>query len=342
MRNLELSSGFQAHLHRFLDKRARWLAPICAFGLATPIISEGLVGFSGTSEWIIDLASHWQWLYLAGLVLACAIAGINDRRWVWWLLALPLFWLTASEPTPSMRHEKPPNASVLTVASANVHLGNHDTATLVRWLAEAKPDALVLQEVSPEYAKQLDILRDYPFRHLVPRNDPFGIVVLSRFPITHSQTVKDEDGIEHIDALIDWNGKQIRLTAWHSMPPISQYDHTKRNFQLKALAKEAKASGKPTIVAGDLNATPWSIAFSKLDQAGLRRASGLTPTWPAVGLGWMGIPIDHVLVTSQWSVVERDVGPNLGSDHLPVIVRITLRDDKERKPGKNSASASCC
>ena len=39
----------------------------------------------------------------------------------------------------------------------------------------------------------------------------------------------------------------------------------------------------------------------------------------------MGIPIDHVLVTPQWLVVEREVGPNLGSDHLPVIVQIALR-----------------
>lgn len=332
MRNLEFSSGFQARLHRYLDKRAQWLAPTCAFGLATPLISEGLVGFSGTLEWIVDLASHWQWLYLAGLVLACTIASFNDRRWALWLLALPLFWLTASNPTSDVGHEMVPNANVLTVASANVHVGNHDTAPLVRWLAVSKPDALVLQEVSPKYAKKLETLRDYPFRHLMPRNDPFGIAVLSRFPISQIHTVADEGGIQHIDALIDWNGKQIRLTAWHPMPPISQYDHTMRNRQLLALAKEAKASGLPTIVAGDLNATPWSIAFSKLDLAGLRRASGLTPTWPAIGRGWMGIPIDHVLVTSQWSVVEREVGPNLGSDHLPVFVRIALRDDKKRKP----------
>jgi len=330
MRELVPNQG-HGPLHRFLDKRARWLAPACVLGLATPLISDGLVGLSGTLEWIVDLASHWQWLYLSGLILACTIASFNDRRLVLWLLALPLFWLTASAPTSDVGYEKPPNARVLTIVSANVNLENRDTTSLVRWLAEAKPDALVLQEVSPEYAKKLDALLGFPFRHLVPRNDPFGIVVLSRFPITHVQTVKDEDGIEHIDALIDWNCKQIRLTAWHPMPPISQYDHTKRNHQLLALAKKAKASGQPAIVAGDFNATPWSSAFSKLDQAGLRRASGLTPTWPAVGRGWMGIPIDHVLVTSQWSIVEREVGPNLGSDHLPVLVRIALRDDKECK-----------
>jgi len=90
------------------------------------------------------------------------------------------------------------------------------------------------------------------------------------------------------------------------------------------LAKAAGASSLPAIVVGDLNATPWSNAFSGLGHAGLLRATGLKPTWPAIGLGWMGIPIDHVLVTPHWSVMERQIGPNIGSDHLPVMVRIGL------------------
>ncbi len=320
----------RARLFRYLDTRSRWLAPVCALGLAVPILSEGLAGSSNTVEWLVDLVSHWQWLFLVGLLFACTIAVFNDRRQTLWLLALPLFWITAAKSAPDDEYEKSPSANVLTVATFNVHLGNHDTTPLIRWLAEANPDVLVLHEVSPDYAKELDALNDYPFRHLVPRNDPFGMAVISRLPMSQVQTVEDGDGdgLVHIDAQLHWNGQSIRLTAWHPMPPISQYDHTKRNHQLQSLAKAAKASGQPAIVAGDLNATPWSNAFSKLDQAGLRRASGLTPTWPAIGHGWLGIPIDHVLVTSQWSVVERDVGPNLSSDHLPVFVRIALRKNE--------------
>ena len=318
----------RARLLHYLDSRSRWLAPVCAIGLVVPIISEGLAGSSSTVEWLVDLASHWQWLYLVGLIFACSVAVLHGRRRVLWLLVLPLFWLTSAKPEPDVGHVKIPSASVLTVATFNVHMGNHDTTTLVQWLDEEKPDVLVLHEVSPGYAKELDALNDYPFRHLVPRNDPFGMAVLSRYPIVQKQTVEDGGGLQHIDAQLDWNGQPIRLTAWHPMPPISQHDHTKRNRQLHALAQAAKASGKPAIVAGDLNATPWSNAFSKLDQSGLRRASGLSPTWPAVGRGWMGIPIDHVLVTPHWQVVKQGVGPNLGSDHLPVIVRIALRGNE--------------
>jgi endonuclease/exonuclease/phosphatase (EEP) superfamily protein YafD len=95
-----------------------------------------------------------------------------------------------------------------------------------------------------------------------------------------------------------------------------------RNVKLAALVKRATASAIPTVLAGDLNATPWSSAFSGLAQLGLRRASGFTATWPAVLQGVLGPPNDQALVTQHWAVVARQVGPLLGSDHLPVLVRL--------------------
>ena len=315
-------------LRRHLDKWARSLVPLFVVGLFTPIISAGLAASPGTLAWLIDLASHWQWMYLVGLVLGCIVLMFNDRRWALPLLAVPLPWLTASEPAPVVGQVRISAANVLTVASANVNLANRDTEGLIRWLAKDAPGVLVLHEVSADYAKALDELPGYPYRNLAPSGDPFGIAILSRFPLEQAQVVVDEDGIPHIEAQLDWNGRTVGLTSWHPMPPISPHDHSMRNRQLRSLAETANRSGKPAIIAGDLNATPWSNAFSGLDQAGFRRATGLTPTWPAAGSGLMGIPIDHVLVTSHWSVVERKIGPNLGSDHFPVMVRIALLDAK--------------
>jgi endonuclease/exonuclease/phosphatase (EEP) superfamily protein YafD len=240
------------------------------------------------------------------------------------LLAVPLPWITASDQVPVVGPDQISGIKVLTVATANVHLGNRDTSPLIRWIAKDNPDVLVLHEVSPEYAKRLEALDGYPFRRFTPSTDPFGMAVLSRFPFTQTQVVVGEDGIRHIEAQLDWTGQAVKLTTWHPMPPISPRDHGMRNRQLRALAEAAKASGQPAIIAGDLNATPWSNAFSGLDRIGFRRATGLAPTWPVAGRGWLGIPIDHVLVTQHWSVVEGKVGPNIGSDHLPVIVRIGL------------------
>ena len=49
-------------------------------------------------------------------------------------------------------------------------------------------------------------------------------------------------------------------------------------------------------------------------------------TWPAFLPMPARIPIDHVMTGSGLRVVERTVGPDLGSDHRPVIATIGWDD----------------
>lgn len=314
--------GPLASLHHQLARRTRWVVACCVAGLATPGISGLLSKSGGTIPWLVDLASHWQWLYAAMLIPACVILMLDRARWSLVLLAIPLPLVTASESAPAAAREA--GMAVLSVASVNVHLDNRDAAPLVRWLEEASPDVVVLHEVSPEYAQQLESYGGYPYKQLAPANDPFGIAILSRLPLMSAKISTDMDGIRHISAQLNWNGQPVTLVTWHPMPPLSPRYHQSRNTRLRAIAEAVGRDSQPAILAGDLNATPWSNAFQGIDQMGLRRVTGLLPTWPAGGLGWMGIPIDHVLVSVHWTVVEVSRGPDLGSDHLPVVARIAL------------------
>lgn len=317
--------GTRPRLFRYFARRARWLAVVSLVGLTSPLLSGLFAGSSGTIAWLVDLMSHWQWLYLASLFLACFILMLENPRWGLALLAAPLPWMTAGEQVPISAPD--PSTRGLNVVSANVHFGNTDAVPLTRWLSNTSPDVVVLHEISSAYAQQLQAYANYPFKQLAPANNPFGLAILSRFPLTNIESVTDEGGIPHLKALLDWNGHPVTLIAWHPMPPLSPEYHHARNVQLRALAQAARREGNPTILAGDLNATPWSSAFGGISQMGLRRATSLLPTWPTAGLGWLGIPIDHVLVSAHWEVLERSRGPNIGSDHLPVVVQISLTGD---------------
>jgi endonuclease/exonuclease/phosphatase (EEP) superfamily protein YafD len=298
-------------------------ALLCVAGLLLPLATQALAGFGGPVAWLVDLASHWQWLFLAALLPAVALALRHHRRWAWLLLAAPLPWLTAAPGLPSAPPGDDPPRLIL--ASANVHAGNRDTQALAAWLAAERPHVVVLLEVSPAFAEGLRTLTGYPYRKLVPADTPFGLAVLSRQPLSNVQVLLDAEGMPHIEVDLHWQGRRVRLAALHPMPPLSAHWHAARNDKLRSVATTAQGSGQPALLVGDLNATPWSSAFTGLQSQGFRRAGGLRPTWPAAGGGWAGIPIDHVLATPHWSVAAARLGPRLGSDHLPVLVQLMLR-----------------
>ena len=78
------------------------------------------------------------------------------------------------------------------------------------------------------------------------------------------------------------------------------------------------------LLAGDLNATPWSQALRPLTAAGF---SSLHPAWPPTWRAGsiFALPIDHAFVTAPLRVQRRRTGPNLGSDHRPLELEVGWR-----------------
>ena len=114
----------------------------------------------------------------------------------------------------------------------------------------------------------------------------------------------------------------------HPTSPLpSEADGRARNRELEHIAEVARATGPPLIVAGDFNTTPWSPHFADLlAAAGLRNAAdghGYLGTWPP--WFWPGlIPIDHVLLKGPLAVTTLRRGPQIGSDHFPIIADLRL------------------
>jgi endonuclease/exonuclease/phosphatase (EEP) superfamily protein YafD len=89
---------------------------------------------------------------------------------------------------------------------------------------------------------------------------------------------------------------------------------------------------------GDLNITMWSPYYRRfVSKTGLwntRQGSGILPTWRPVkirfwrlpsALSWLlALPIDHCLVSPAIAVPQIRPGPDVGSDHLPLIVDLRL------------------
>jgi endonuclease/exonuclease/phosphatase (EEP) superfamily protein YafD len=216
-----------------------------------------------------------------------------------------------------------------TVATVNVQFSNGRRDAFRAWLATQPADFLVIQEVTEAWAAELEAQTAYPYRHVLSREDPYGLALLSRWPM-ESVTLVDlaGDGLPSFAGILDAGGQRIRFLGLHTHWPLTPALAAARDEALRGAAGLASTADLPVVLLGDLNVTPDSPAFRRLlDEAGLRdvmHGRGWRPTWLAEF--WpLALRIDHVLVSSGLCVEHAEVGPALGSDHRPVVARLRSR-----------------
>ena len=128
-------------------------------------------------------------------------------------------------------------------------------------------------------------------------------------------------------ATLDIDGDTLHLAGTHPTIPLGQRLYSDRNTQLASIADLFEGRDGSLMLVGDLNLSQWDINYRLLEEnTGLRNTRigfGVVPTWPTF-MPFAMIPIDHILVSDDLSVVETRSGPRIGSDHLPLIVTIAL------------------
>ena len=317
---------------RFIVARARWLAWLSAIGALSAPVSRWLPADSmPTLQWGLELAAHWQWLYAAAGTAALMVLWVLRRAWWQVVPALVLAGSFMAQAAPlAGAPALPAGAPVLSVGTANLTLATTDFVPLRQWLASADaPDVVFLQEFTELAQRALDedpaVAARYPHRLAVPQPDPFGLAILSRHPLVDAQALPprtDHDTLR-LRATLQWHGLPVHLSALHPMPPIHSAYARARDQALLDEARHLAQAGGLGVLAGDLNTTPWARSLFMVEGT-LRRAHGAAPSWPNA-FGWLSVlPLDHVLASNGWQVLESSIGPELGSDHRPVVVRLVL------------------
>jgi endonuclease/exonuclease/phosphatase (EEP) superfamily protein YafD len=291
------------------------------------------LALAARSGWIAELFTHFRVQYIAAQV-PLVFALLARRKRVAATIVAVLLVANAIAVAPYW----PANASTLsrpadlTLMTVNLRASNDDSDRLIDLIREISPDAIVLLEVTPAWAQALTALeRDYPASHLIARQDPFGIGLLSRVPITAVETL-DLLGAPAIDARLAVAGAgALRLIGVHLWPPIAARLAQQRNAQLDELAGLVAGSTEPLAVTGDFNITPYAPRMSAwLEQTGLtdpRRGHGFAVSWP-VSFPLLGIPIDHSFVNEHVMASEPRRSAAFGSDHYAITTSLSFRENQ--------------
>lgn len=300
------------------------------------LLAVSLAGSAGAWLWLLDLTSHFRMQYLVIAAVMLALAAVAVSRTALALAGAALVWngcLIApyylGQGALASRDLAPASPAVKIIA-LNVLTSNPHKARVVDYLRRQSADIVGLSEIDERWARALEELADiYPHRFYEPRPDNFGIALFSKLPWQSARVLRHRaSGVPSILAQVGQPGAEVLLVVTHPPPPMGPHYTAMRDADLAETAELCAGQSLPCLIIGDLNATPWSSAFRHLVQRARVRDSalghGIQTTWNAQS-PLIRIPIDHILVPATASVETRRIGPELGSDHLPVEVVVRIR-----------------
>ncbi len=316
--------------------------PVTAWGLlaaATVIASSTtVVGFLGRLWWPFELASHFRAQYFLFLI-GTAFLFLLGRKQRAAILASVFALINLSLIVPLYFGSSSTHAEGRTVRAllVNVNTSNQAHGRLQKFIRSVEPDFMVLLEVNRVWLNELQrLVGVYPFSRARPRDDNFGIAFLSRIPFKSAEIRGiGKAGVPSVVVQFDVDGQSLTVIGTHPLPPVGRAYSAHRNQQLTELAHLVGSLRGGVMVLGDLNTTSWSPYFRDLiRKTGLRDSRngfGLQPSWPA-GLPHFWVPIDHCLVSSGVVVHNRKTGPDIGSDHYPVVIDFSIEAHPPPRP----------
>ena len=310
-----------------ITRRVRSLVQAAAF--VTAVFS--LATFADGAHRYLELFSHFRQQYLlAAALLAIAMFVLRSPRWAAGMLVLTL--VNAYPVVPWYVSGDGPVASDeprFKLLSSNIYAGNEHSQALFDLIATEQADIVLLQEVTSRRNEELARLHEtYPYSLNIPRDDNFGIAVMSRRPFENARVIESPP-MKYPTLVVEVAifGKPVTLVTTHPQPPLDDRGYDARNIQLLSIAETIASIPGPRILAGDLNTAMWGRNYRRLiEVSGLtdaRKGFGVLPSWPTQ-LPFAMIPIDHCLVSEDVMVRDVRTGPNIGSDHLPLIVELSL------------------
>jgi endonuclease/exonuclease/phosphatase (EEP) superfamily protein YafD len=316
---------------------------IVLMALITPPVFIGVLAcaLAAVFAWLgrgsdrFDLLTHFAPVFFATGVAALAFAlllkGVERGALValGTVAAIAAGGLILPELTRSAGPKAPKDApGQIKVVQFNVWFHNRNLDRVAAWLREEDPDFAILEETGPALRQRL--VGDGRW-HVSCRE--CEVVILSkRAPASSSRprTRVKADGPLARATFRDQLG-EFTVIGTHYAWPTEPERHQKQEARLAEVI--GLSNRKRTIVAGDLNSTPWSFSRRRWDKAfGLIRRDRAVFSWPARQPNryrWLGIlpflAIDHVYAGEAWATVSVRRGPPLGSDHYPLIVTLAPR-----------------
>jgi len=240
---------------------------------------------------------------------------------------------------------------MMTVMTFNVANGLARPERLVGVIADADADLVGVQELSIDQAEAIEasLVGRYPFRVLHPFGIP-GKALLSKHPIVSSDLLYLYPNRPDLRTTIDLLGTHLNVIVAHPPPPRFKrrglVTDPETHDQVARLIETVHAGG-PALLMGDFNVLKLNRIYRQIAASGLidvfhvaGRGPGYTLPTRMANMAYKShrvgnvrirpvLRVDYLWITPDIEPLESWVGPYSGSDHLPVLARLAIRERRD-------------
>jgi endonuclease/exonuclease/phosphatase (EEP) superfamily protein YafD len=322
-------------LDQWLPRRSRTrlvLIIVAAVLLAGAVGGCAMRYYAGGRPFTLAIVAATPYVLLAAPV--ALLLMLLARQWIGLAVAALVTVLAASTQLSLYISDEPPSDAVtVRVMTSNLRLGQADASEVVAAVRRHSVDVLMLEELTAEEEDRLEqagLDRLLPYHSSKPLEGGAGTGLWSRYPMTEVAQ-PDDFTFAFITAQLAVPGvaRPVRVVALHAAGPVPDSAPWSRDVRRFVHYLPTLSGPDPMIVGGDFNATPDTVQFRDILDAGFADAAdqagaGYTRTYPADRWYPSLIAIDHVL--SRNGPVATDVSTVTikGSDHRALVVRLAV------------------
>ncbi len=260
---------------------------------------------------VIPAVFYYQDFYSAGLLILAGTINLWRIRGFLW--------------RSNSRFEKSEKRQIISI---NCQKDNTDANKIADLIRVNDPDIILLMEISNDNMILMkSALEQYDYKLSTYVRDGFSIGLFSKHPLEDDEIIQCGGAqTPMLLCFVTINNERYRLIGVHPRPSLSPSWHRARVSYFNSLKSMIDADKTPTIMLGDFNSVLWEPHFKSF----LRESNLVSTlsneryrmTWP-VNAFFMGVPMDHILLSKNIEYKHIYIGPNVGSDHYPISINLS-------------------
>jgi endonuclease/exonuclease/phosphatase (EEP) superfamily protein YafD len=261
-------------------------------------------------------------LGLLGMIVAAAATFVRRFAVAAMIIAASaIFWIPVAPFLLASTEGEP-----MTGATVKIALLETSNAAAVNYILQSRPDIVVIADPSsPKRDRRSDLDFAYPAR-LDSSDESGGPLILARRDLQLDLLPSLDTEFQLLRARVVLGQASFDLAVVHLDRPWPFSSHGPD--QVAQLAAGLADETRRLIVIGDFNRPPWMSDMKVLNASLGVFAKAAPGTWPSWLPRPLRLPLDLVLVGNDVALSSVQLGPSLGSDHLPLIATVVWPDDE--------------